>query len=59
MEQNTSGNTRNAGLDWTGRKVAEISDYQFFSEKKPYRLVVSRIKRKDKQTGLFTEAAYT
>lgn len=40
-------------------EVAEINDYQPFGEKKPYRLVVSRIKRKDKQTGLFTGTAYT
>lgn len=40
-------------------EVAEISNYQPFGEKKPYRLVVSRIKRKDKQTGLFTGTHYT
>lgn len=40
-------------------EVAEIRDYQPFGDKKPYRLVVSRIKRKDKQTGLFTGTAYT
>lgn len=40
-------------------EVAEICDYQPFGEKKSYRLVVSRIKRKDKQTGLFTGGDYT
>jgi len=40
-------------------EVAEINHYQPFGEKKAYRLVVSRIKRKDKQTGLFTGSAYT
>ena len=40
-------------------EVAEIKDYQPFGEEQTYRLVVSRIKRKDKQTGLFTGNAYT
>lgn len=35
-------------------EVAEIKEYQPFNKKKIYRLIVSRIKRKDKQTGLFT-----
>ncbi len=40
-------------------EVAEIKDYQPFGGEETYRLVVSRIKRKDKQTGLFTGDAYT
>lgn len=40
-------------------EVAEISDYQPFGENNSYRLIVSRIKRKDKQTGLFTKTAHT
>ena len=40
-------------------EVAEIENYMPFDGKKPYRLVVSRIKRKDGQTGLFTGDAYT
>ena len=40
-------------------EVAEIVDYQPFGEKKSYRLVISRIKRKDRQTGLFTGSDYT
>ena len=40
-------------------EIAEIKDYQPFGQTTPYRLVVSRIKRKDKQTGLFTNGAYT
>ena len=40
-------------------EVAEIKDYQPFGGDETYRLVVSRIKRKDRQTGLFTGDAYT
>ena len=40
-------------------EVSEIVDYKPFNEEKEYRLVVSRIKRKDKQTGLFTGTYYT
>jgi hypothetical protein len=40
-------------------EVAEIKEYRPFDGKTPYRLVVSRIKRKDRQTGLFTGGAYT
>jgi hypothetical protein len=40
-------------------QVAQIENYCPFDGKKAYRLVVSRIKRKDGQTGLFTEGAYT
>lgn len=40
-------------------QVAQIENYRPFDEKKDYRLVVSRIKRKDGQIGLFTEGAYT
>ena len=39
-------------------EVAELNDYQPFGEKKSYRLVISRIKRKDKQTDVFTGTAY-
>ena len=41
------------------QEIAEIHDYQPFGKKKTYRLVVSRIKRKDKQTGLFTGTDHT
>jgi len=40
-------------------EVAEIKEYSPFDGNKAYRLVVSRIKRRDKQTGLFTGDAYT
>ncbi len=40
-------------------EVAEINDYQPFGKGKAYRLVISRIKRKDKQTDVFTGTAYT
>jgi len=40
-------------------EVAQIEAYKPFNEDKPYRLVVSRIKRKDKQTGVFTGQPYT
>ncbi len=40
-------------------EVAEIKEYTPFDGQKAYRLVVSRIKRRDKQTGLFTGDAYT
>jgi len=40
-------------------EVVDIKDYQPFGGEETYRLVVSRIKRKDKQTGLFTGGAYT
>jgi hypothetical protein len=40
-------------------EVAEIKEYRPFDGKKAYRLVVSRIKRRDKQTGLFTGDDYT
>lgn len=40
-------------------QVAQIENYRPFDGKRTYRLVVSRIKRKDGQTGLFTEGAYT
>lgn len=39
--------------------VAEIKDYKPFGGDETYRLVVSRIKRKDKQTDLFTGSCYT
>lgn len=40
-------------------EVAEIKDYQPFGQEETYRLVVSRIKRKDKQADLFTGGCYT
>ncbi len=40
-------------------EVAEIKDYQPFGGDETYRLVVSRIKRKDRQTDLFTGGCYT
>jgi len=40
-------------------EVAQMYDYKPFNGSKPYRLVVSRIKRKDKQTDVFTGTAYT
>jgi hypothetical protein len=51
--------------DWKkirlGVQEMEVVDinYQPFGQDHTYRLVVSRIKRKDKQTGLFTGGAYT
>ena len=39
--------------------VAQIEGYTPFDGHKAYRLVVSRIKRRDRQTGLFTGDAYT
>ena len=46
-------------LDTQEMEVAQIEHYKPFGQQKPYRLVVSRIKRKDKQTGLFTGDCYT
>jgi len=40
-------------------EIAEIKDYQPFGQSTTYRLVVSRIRRKDRQTGLFTNGDYT
>lgn len=40
-------------------EVAELKGYRPFGEEKEYRLIVSRIKRKDKQTGLFTGDDFT
>ena len=40
-------------------EVAEIKDYKPFGGEETYRLVVSRIKRKDKQTDLFTGGCHT
>ncbi len=40
-------------------EVAEIPNYQPFGEEKPFRLVVSRIKRKDKQADVFSGTSYT
>ena len=40
-------------------EVAQIENYVPFGGKKTYRLVVSRIKRKDGQAGLFTGDAHT
>lgn len=40
-------------------EVAQIENYAPFGAEKTYRLVVSRIKRKDGQTGLFTGGAHT
>lgn len=40
-------------------EVAELPGYTPFDGRLCYRLVVSRIKRKDNQTGLFTRDAYT
>lgn len=46
-------------LDTQEMEVAQIEDYRPFDGAKSYRLVVSRIKRKDGQNGLFTGNAYT
>ncbi len=40
-------------------EVADISDYFPFGGEKPYRLVISRIKRRDSQTDMFSGEAYT
>ena len=40
-------------------EVTQLTDYRPFDGQQPYRLVVSRIKRRDGQTGLFTEDAFT
>lgn len=40
-------------------EVAQIEGYSPFNGDNTYRLVVSRIKRKDRQTGVFTGNAYT
>jgi len=39
-------------------EVAQIEGYRPFNEDKPYRLVVSRIKRKDQQVDCFTGTSY-
>ena len=40
-------------------EVGQIVDYRPFDGKTPYRLVVSRIERKDRQAGIFSGQAYT
>jgi hypothetical protein len=40
-------------------EVAQVEEYRPFDGQTAYRLVVSRIKRRDGQTGLFTGDAYT
>ncbi|MCH7398477.1 IS1380 family transposase [Belliella sp. DSM 107340] len=40
-------------------EVADIQEYFPFGGEKPYRLVISRIKRKDSQTDIFSGEAYT
>ena len=40
-------------------EVTQLADYRPFDGQKSYRLVVSRIKRRDGQTGLFTGDAFT
>jgi hypothetical protein len=42
-----------------GMEVAQIADYRPFDGQQSYRLVVSRIKRKDQQTDIFSGQAYT
>lgn len=46
-------------LDTQEMEVTAIPNYCPFGGNKPYRLVVSRIKRKDSQTDLFSGEAYT
>ena len=40
-------------------EVTQITDYKPFDRKTPYRLIISRIKRKDKQADIFSGQAYT
>ena len=40
-------------------EVADIPDYRPFGKDTPYRLVISRIKRRDAQTDIFSGEAYT
>jgi hypothetical protein len=40
-------------------EVVDIDDYMPFSGNQKYRLVISRIRRKDKQTDIFSGEAYT
>lgn len=40
-------------------EVADIARYCPFGGDKPYRLVISRIKRRDAQTDMFSGEAYT
>jgi uncharacterized protein Veg len=46
-------------LDTQEMEVAEVSGYCPFGGEKPYRLVISRIKRRDSQTDMFSGEAYT
>lgn len=46
-------------LGFQEMEVAQVDDYKPFDGQQSYRLVVSRIKRKDKQTDLFSRQAYT
>lgn len=50
---------RKVRLDVQEMEVSELSAYSPFDGKNSYRLIVSRIKRKDGQAGLFTGNAYT
>ena len=46
-------------LDVQEMEVAQIYNYRPFDGEKSYRLVISRIKRKDKQSDMFSGQAYT
>lgn len=46
-------------LDWQPMDVAELADWRPFDGQTSYRLIVSRIKRDDKQGDLFSKSAYT
>jgi len=46
-------------LDWQPMDVAELADWRPFDGQTSYRLIVSRIKRDDREGDLFSESAYT
>jgi uncharacterized protein Veg len=46
-------------LDTQEMEVAGIPDYRPFGGDKPYKLVISRIRRRDAQTDMFSGEAYT
>jgi len=58
LSSNEEQNWKKARLGVQEMETTQIADYLPFDGKTPYRLVVSRIKRKDKQTNMFS-GSYT
>jgi hypothetical protein len=55
----TAGNWQKIRLGVQQMEVTQIADYRPFDGKTSYRLIISRIKRRDKQSDIFSGQAYT